>query len=98
MKKWTKIVLGIGIGASLVGAGLAGIGLATGGFTKLNQKYEVKAKIKHHKTSLEPFDKIDINATAFDVTIAKENIDKPFISYSDSKNFLFLTKSLKMGH
>lgn len=85
MKKWTKIVLGIGIGASLVGAGLAGIGLATGGFTKLNQKYEVKAKIKHHKTSLEPFDKIDINATAFDVTIAKENIDKPFISYSDSK-------------
>ncbi|TDE68457.1 hypothetical protein E0E02_02730 [Streptococcus sp. KCJ4932] len=85
MKKWTKIVLGIGIGASLAGAGLAGIGLATGGLTKLNQKYEVKAKIKHHKASLEPFDKIDINATAFDVTITKENIDKPFISYSDSK-------------
>lgn len=85
MKKWTKIVLGIGIGASLAGAGLAGIGLATGGLTKLNQKYEVKSHIKQSKVTLDQFNKIDINASTFDVVVSKVDIDKPFISYSDTK-------------
>ena len=85
MKKWTKIVLGIGIGASLAGAGLSGIGLATGGLTKLNQKYEVKSHIKQSKVTLDQFNKIDINASTFDVVVSKVDIDKPFISYSDTK-------------
>ena len=85
MKKLTKIVLGIGIGASLAGAGLAGIGLATGGLTKLNQKYEVKSHIKQSKVTLDQFNKIDINASTFDVVVSKVDIDKPFISYSDTK-------------
>ena len=36
MKKWTTIVLGTRLGASLVDAGLAGIDLTTGGLTNQN--------------------------------------------------------------
>ena len=48
MKKSTKIVLGIGIGASLIGAGLTAAGLAGGGLSQLQSYYDNKEKHDSH--------------------------------------------------
>lgn len=86
MKKWTKIVLGIGIGASLIGAGLTAAGLAGGGLSQLQSYYDNKEKHDSHfyTKTVENFDKIDIDTTVYNVVITQTNSDKPSISYTDN--------------
>lgn len=86
MKKWTKIVLGIGIGASLIGAGLTAAGLAGGGLSQLQSYYDNKEKHDSHfyTKTVENFDKIDIDTTVYNVIITQTNSDKPSISYTDN--------------
>lgn len=84
MKSWTKIILGFGIGATLIGAALAGYGFETGGLADLEKNVETLSTTRYHKVSLDTFSKVTIDSSAFDVVVAKENVDKPFISYSDN--------------
>lgn len=84
MKSWTKIILGFGIGATLIGAALAGYGFETGGLADLEKNVETLSTTRYHKVSLDTFSKVTIDSSAFDVVVAKETWT----------NLLFLTQTI----
>lgn len=82
MKKWVKVLLGIGVGATLLGATLAAYGFATGGVSDLTNAKKISTKVNYKKMTLDTFKNITLDSDVSDVIITKSDIDKPFISYS----------------
>lgn len=86
MKKFVKIILGIGIAGCVLGAILIGVGIATGGtyyvqMTDLNHASSWKHEEVLEKTRLETFDSLKVSLGNADFQVKRSDDDYCYISY-----------------
>ncbi|MDO4834780.1 MAG: DUF4097 family beta strand repeat-containing protein [Bacillota bacterium] len=94
MRKFTKIVLSIGICCCIIGVIFLGIGVITGGTTylqntdlnQLSTSTETMEEVTLYKTKIQSYDSLDVTLNYMDLEVLPSNDDNFYIAYRTTGN------------